>query len=391
MKTAESPFIFGRKAVGDSFTNREKETVRLISNFNNRINTILISPRRWGKSSLVKKAGDLSQSGTLKVIYMDAFSLRDATEFYTVLASEVIKGTSNTIETWVDYVKRFFSRLTPRFSFGPDPVNSFELSFELDAVEKNYQEILDLPEKIASDKRIRLVICIDEFQETANFNDSALFHKRLRTAWQNHQSATYCIYGSKQHMMSALFEKQSMPFYKFGENIHLNKIPLNDWVLFITQKFAQTGKKISASIAQKIAATVKCHSYYVQQLSHLAWQRTSAEADETIFFAALDDLLAQNDMLYQRETELLSITQLNFLKAMASGIVNGFSNKETLLKYRMGSSANINKIKKALIDKEFVDFNGNSAEFQDPVYELWFIREIMKKSFSRGDSTSRPD
>ena len=117
MNATESPFIFGRKAVGNSFTDREQETARLISNFRNRLNTILISPRRWGKSSLVKKAGDLTSSESLKVIFIDAFSLRDATQFYTVLATEVIKGTSNTIETWVEHVKRFFSRLSPRFSW----------------------------------------------------------------------------------------------------------------------------------------------------------------------------------------------------------------------------------------------------------------------------------
>jgi len=379
MQTAESPFIFGRKAVGNSFTDREVETARLISNFRNRVNTVLISPRRWGKSSLVKKAGDLSNSETLKVVYIDAFSLRDATEFYTVLASEVIKGTSNTMETWIEHVKRFFSRLSPRFSFGPDPLNSFELSFELESVERNYQEILDLPEKIAMDKGIRLVICVDEFQDTANFAEAALFHKRLRTAWQNHQQVTYCIYGSKQHMMSALFEKQSMPFYKFGEIIHLNKISVSDWVLFIAHKFEQTGKTISESVAQKIAATVKCHSYYVQQLSHLVWQRTVNTADEMVYLAALDDLLAQNDLLYQRETELLSDAQLNFLKSVASGISNGFASKEILQKYKLGSSANVSKIKKALIEKEFIQFNGKSAEFLDPAYELWFIREIIKK------------
>jgi AAA+ ATPase superfamily predicted ATPase len=379
MNTIESPFIFGRKAVGSSFTDREEETARLILNFRNRVNTVLISPRRWGKSSLVKKAGDLTNSENLKVVYIDAFSLRDATEFYTVLATEVIKGTSSTIETWVEQGKRFFSRLSPRFSFGPDPLNSFELTFEMESVERNYQEILDLPENIALDKGIRLVICIDEFQNTATFGEAALFHKRLRSAWQNHQQVTYCIYGSKQHMMSALFEKQSMPFYKFGENIHLSKIPISDWVLYIIHQFENTGKSISNSLAQKIAATVKCHSYYVQQLSHLLWQRTFDSANEGIFMAAIDDLLSQNDMLYQRETELLSETQLNFLKAVASGTINGFSNKDILQKFRLGSSANVSKLKKVLVEKEFIEFQNKSAEFLDPAYELWFIREIMKK------------
>jgi hypothetical protein len=379
MNIPGSPFIFGRKAIGDSFTDREKETERLLSNFRNRVNTVLISPRRWGKSSLVKKVGDIANSESLKVIYIDAFSLRDANEFYTVLATEVIRSTSNTMETWVEQIRRFFSRLSPKFSFGNDPINSFELSFEVESVEKNYQEILDLPEKIAQDKNIRIVICIDEFQETATFSESALFHKRLRTVWQNHQHVTYCIYGSKQHMMSILFEKQSMPFYKFGENIHLPKIPLNDWVLYITNQFQQTGKSVSQSLAIKIAITVKCHSYYVQQLSHLVWQRTLNDADEAIFTDALDDLLSQNAMLYQRETELLSETQLNFMKALASGTITGFSNKKNLEKFGLRSSANVSKLKKSLVEKEFIELQLNHAEFLDPAFELWFVREILKK------------
>jgi hypothetical protein len=377
MKIVESPFVFGRKAVGESFTDREKETARLVSNFKNRVNTILISPRRWGKSSLVKKAGDLSESDDLKVIYIDAFSLRDTEEFYTALATEVIKRTSGTIESWAGFVKRFLTRLTPKISFGTDPVNSFELSFEMDSIEKNYAEILDLPEKIAQDKGIRLIICIDEFQDTASFSESSLFHKRLRSAWQNHQHVTYCIYGSKQHMMSSLFEKQSMPFYKFGENIHLAKISLSDWILFITQQFEKTGKTISDELAQKIASTVKCHSYYVQQLSHLVWQRTIESVDENILTSALNDLLDQNNMLYQRETERLSETQFNFMKALASGVSYGFSKKGFIQKYKIGTSANVSKIKKALVDKEFIEVTGKSASFLDPAFELWFIREIL--------------
>ncbi|MBK7173519.1 MAG: ATP-binding protein [Bacteroidales bacterium] len=379
MQIANSPFIFGRKAVGDNFTDRKGETERLISNFRNKVNTILISPRRLGKSSLVKKAGDQSISSTLIVIHLDAFGIRDANEFYKVLATEVIRSTSGTIETWIENAKRFFSRITPRFSFGSDPVNSFELSFDLDSIEKNYQEILDLPEKIASEKDIKLVICIDEFQNTALFSDSVLFHKRLRTAWQNHQSVTYCIYGSKYHMMSALFEKQSMPFYRFGEIIHLGKIPADDWVKFIAKRFRSTNKTIDLSLAQSIADTVKCHSYYVQLLSHLVWLRTSDEANDEILTIAKDDMIVQNAMLYQYETEALSETQLNFLKAVATGIKANFNSGQVIQQFRLGTSANVSKVKKVLIDKEIIDLSGQGVEFLDPVYELWFIRNILKR------------
>lgn len=170
-----------------------------------------------------------------------------------------------------------------------------------------------------------------------------------------------------------------MPFYKFGENIHLTKISVRDWVSFISHQFENTGKSISEALAERIALTVKCHSYYVQQLAHLVWQRTVVSVNETVFSSALDDLLSQNDMLYQRETELLSETQLNFMKALASGIETSFSNSDIIQKYRLGSSANVNKIKKALIEKEIIELQGKTASFLDPAYELWFVSEILKK------------
>lgn len=378
MNNIESPFVFGRKVTGESFTDRETETQRLLNNFNNRINTILISPRRWGKSSLVKKAGNMAENEGLTVLFIDAFSLRDPSEFYATLATGVLKATSGKIELWIDMVKRFLSRLTPKFSFGADPLNSFELSFELDEIEKGYREILDLPEKIADEKNIRIVICIDEFQNTALFQDSLLFHKRLRSAWQEHQQVTYCLYGSRQHMMAALFEKQSMPFYRFGENIFLEKIQLNDWIAFIRERFSATGKNITDDMASKIASTVDCHSYYVQQLSHLVWQRTYHTADDTIFDHACLDLLSQNEILYLRETELLSETQLHFLKAVAAGARENFNSRRIMSEYKMGSSANISKIKKALQEKEIIELSNNKIDFVDPVYKLWFKRKILK-------------
>jgi uncharacterized protein len=378
MVLRESPFIFGRKAVGDKFTDREAETKRLVSNFQNKVNTVLISPRRWGKSSLVKKACDLVASEKTIVIQMDAFGIRDPKDFYTLLTTEVIKNTSGKVETWLENIRKFISRLSPKISFGADPFSTFELAFDMEAIDKNYSELLDLPEKIAIEKKINLIICIDEFQNTANFSESDLFHKRLRTAWQNHQSVTYCLYGSKKHMMSTLFEKQSMPFYKFGETINLGKISAEHWVAFIIERFQSTGKKISEDQARIIIQSVKAHSYYVQQLSHLTWLRTSDSVENEIITLAIEDLLAQNANLYQLETEMLSETQLNLLKAIASGINDGFSNTEILTKFRLGTSANISKQKKVLQEKELVDIRGTMLEFLDPAYELWFKKNILR-------------
>jgi uncharacterized protein len=80
----------------------------------------------------------------------------------------------------------------------------------------------------------------------------------------------------------------------------------------------------------------------------------------------------------QLETEMLSETQLNLLKAVASGIKEGYSNPEILTKYRLGTSANISKQKKVLYEKELIDIRGIRLEFLDPAYELWFRKNILR-------------
>ena len=91
-KLEEAPFVYGVAADLDHFTDREKETARLQLNFENGINTIVISPRRWGKTSLVNKvAAQMADNRQLRVVRMDAFSVRTAEDFYRMFATEIIR------------------------------------------------------------------------------------------------------------------------------------------------------------------------------------------------------------------------------------------------------------------------------------------------------------
>jgi hypothetical protein len=238
---------------------------------------------------------------------------------------------------------------------------------------------LDLSEKIAKAKGFRIVVCIDEFQNIATFNDSSAFKKLLRSVWQKHESACYCLYGSKFHMMMELFERQSMPFYRFGDLIHLGKITVDDWHFFIKERFENSGKSINDIFISHIIRDTDRNSFYVQQLSHLIWGKTHIAVNEAIYHEALDDMITQNAILYQRDTENMPTTQLNFLKAVAMGIRKNHTAVEILKTYNMGTSANVVKIKKHLLNAEIIDIRNKEVFFMDPVYELWFKREILRK------------
>ena len=103
------PFIFGVATSGDNFTDREKETLRLVLNFQHGVNTVLISPRRWGKTSLVQKACGLAQSDKLKIVYLDIFSCRSDRDFYDAFASAILKQTSSKLDEWLEHAKLFLA------------------------------------------------------------------------------------------------------------------------------------------------------------------------------------------------------------------------------------------------------------------------------------------
>ena len=371
------PFIFGVATSGENFTDREKETERLLSNFRYGVNTVLISPRRWGKTSLVQKVCSLAESDELRIVYLDIFACRSDRDFYDAFASAVIKQTSSKWEEWVENAKLFLSRISPKISLGPDPTSEFSISLELNPKSEDVTEILQLPEKIAETKGCRMVVCIDEFQQIGEFKDSKNFQKQLRSIWQLQKSVSYCLLGSKKHLMNELFEKKSLPFYKFGDAIYLDKISTSHWIEYICGRFEATGKKITRELAEKICLTVDNHSSYVQQLSWLLWIHTNKEATEEIFQEAVEDLLAQNTPLFEKQTEDLTTYQMNFLRAITEGIHTEFTTQENLRKYQLGTSANVSIIKRSLLKKELIETGRKQVYIADPVLELWLRREFL--------------
>lgn len=370
------PFVFGVAASGDNFTDRESETARLLTNFRSGVNTVLISPRRWGKTSLVRKVCRLAQTDELKIVYLDIFSCRSDADFYDAFASAVLKQTSTKVEEWMENIRQFLSRISPKISLGADPAADFSLSLELTPKREDIDEILQLPEKIAEKKGCRIVVCIDEFQQIGEFKDSKTFQKRLRSVWQLQKHVSYCLFGSKMHLMNELFERKSLPFYKFGDAIYLQKIATADWVGYIRSRFEATGKSIPAELAEEICRRVDNHSSYVQQLAWLVWTRTGKEATRQELEAAFQDIIDQNTPLFEKQTESLTSFQMNFLRAVIDGVHSEFTTQEVMRKYQLGSSANVSIIKRALIKKELIEIDKRRAVIPDPIMKVWLQREL---------------
>lgn len=375
----EAPFVFGVRVEGDTFTDRKEETNRLKMNFLYGVNTILISPRRMGKTSLVEKVCSLVESDTLKIAKIDAFGCRSENDFINAFATAVVRATSSKWEEWMENAKTFLSRFIPKISIGQDPLTDFSIALEYNRANTVTEDILQLPETIAKQKGIKIVICIDEFQQIADFPDSITFQKKLRSIWQLQSNVSYCLYGSKKHMMEKMFQSQSHPFYRFGDLFYLDKISETDWVEYICDRFRVTGKEISRELASEICTVTDRYSSYVQQLAWLVWLRTDKHATKEDVEFGIDRMLDACEPLFIQQTESLSAYQMNFLRALANGVHTGFTRSEILDTYQLGTAANISRLKKALTEKDLIMMTApKKLEISDPILALWLKRRVWK-------------
>lgn len=363
--------------MGETFTDRIEETRKLTANLTHGINTMIISPRRMGKTSLVEKVLSGVDRNNFCIVRMDAFKCRSERDFAEAFAAAVIKGTSNKLDELMSNAKKFLSHFVPKFSFGQDPINDISLTFDYIEHSSPVEEILDLPEKIASEKRMHVIISIDEFQQIGEFQDSLSFQKKLRSIWQHHQNVTYCLYGSKKHMMEQIFMHESYPFYRFGDIMYLKKINREDWIPFICQRFEATGKHISETLASLVCDKTECYSSYVQHLAWLVWINTETESTHDVVEQSVEGLLDAYESLFIQQTESLTEYQMNFLHAITDGVHQGFSQAALCKKYHLGSSANIIRLKKSLKEKDLIDSTRpNWIEMSDPILALWLKRRI---------------
>lgn len=375
------PFTYGKIVVENDFTDRSEETNKLVNNMLSQTNTAIISPRRWGKSSLVNKAIDSisrSDKGIL-FIKINAFKCETIQDFYELFAKRVIEDVSTSAETLLSNAKDFISHLIPKLSI-KDPAGQYELSFGIDTQKMPIEEeILDLPQQIALRRKKKVVVCIDEFQQIGEFKDTGKCQKILRNHWQEQKDVAYILYGSKKHMMLNIFGEYNSPFYKFGDLMFLPKISNTDWVKYIVSRFNDTGKHISDEVASYLANQVENHSYYVQQLAQYAWLRTETICTEQTVDDSFQSMLDSVNLQFINLMDSLTEKQRSFLYAVSLE-TNNLSSVETLSRYKLGTSANIRILKDALKKRDLIEVAGKKTEIQDPILKQWLIR-IYGNSF----------
>lgn len=352
-----NPFKFGSVVDEPYFTDRINELAYIKHSMNSANHIVLISPRRFGKTSLVKKAIKEINRPSIFINLQMAVSVENLA---SLLLKEIFK--LRPFEKVKHLMTHF--RVIPTISTNPfsDAVDvSFQPSLDTTAI---LEDAFALLEKVSSPTN-RIITVFDEFQEIMGIEKG--LDKRLRAIMQEQQNINYIFLGSQESMMTQIFERKKSPFYHFGMLMHLDKIPYDDFMQYITQRLPLKYDTQTNDIAKDILDTTLCHPYFTQQLASQVWEiLTYSDVKENIVKEAVEQLTIIHDLDFER-------LWMNFNKTDKYIMLNLAHKKQPSSTRSLPTSTIYSSVKRLMQMGYIIKIN--EYEIEDPFFRNWLIKK----------------
>jgi uncharacterized protein len=345
------------KAYGDAFCNREEETQKLLGNIQSGKHTLIIAPRRYGKSSLAERAIEWSGLASVKINFHLCTSEEDVSQIVLDSVIKLIGKSIGNIEKLMSSIKKYISNLEPLLSFGGAYAS-------LKLVPKNQlnhsviiSEALLLLEKLLIEKNKKAVMFLDEFQEIDKLNKQRGIEGAFRTAAQEMQGLSFIFSGSVRSLLLSMFEDENRPLYKLCRKIRLDRIAANDYEKHIQKIAINTwGKPLEKNTFDKIMELSNRHPYYVNYLSDILWEVSKKLPKVNDVVNAWANVVAEEWSDALRELSDLPMNQRRLLKYIANNHLKNIQNQQTCIALSMPVSS-ISTAIHVLIEKDYVEKN----------------------------------
>lgn len=374
-----NPFSFGRVATGGDFTDRKKELAELARDLEGGSRVFLISPRRYGKTSLAVNVLERLERKNMFTAYFDVYDITTMEQFVAHYARAVARASETKTESVVRFIREVIPALRPNITLGPGG----EISLGIGAAPARNElsllvkDILELPQKVAAAKGRKFAVVFDEFQEIRNVGGEAV-EKMMRASFQRQKDVGYLFAGSKQHIMADMVLNKNKPFYKMGRVVFLDKIPAADLRGFVSDKFRASRKTVAEKTLDGILEVSRGITYYTLHLCHEVWNGAPDSGTVTpgAVPAALERITSGMSPLFVSVWDSLSLPQRRLLQAVAARGGRDLFSQDFINTRRLGSASSVQKSLKLLINKDVLEKETGGYEFAD----LWFKEWVKKRA-----------
>lgn len=385
-----NPFQFGRELGGDTIVDREEEVAEIVRTIRQGGKLFLIGPRRFGKTSILKTAGEQLTEKSAVIVRLDAESYSSLDLLVSALVALAAKHLSGEIKKAGTLIGQFFSRIRPELEYNPLE-NTWSARLGVDTARHNHTTLLVEAfngfERLAQSQpgRRPVGLIIDEFQKVIELGGPSA-EGQIRAAIQTHKRAGYVFAGSKIRILSAMIGDASRPFYRLGSVRFLGPVPRADFHHFLTAKFTAGGFKLDEGAVDHLMDAARNVPYNIQMLAHTCWTevRTPGTRHPRITVAAIDQIVhrivMRQDPFYTLLWNRLTTVQQKTLIALIR--LEGRNLQSSKAIAMVGKApATIRKSVHLMIEsailREEESLNSVRMVFEDPFFEKWIAAVIL--------------
>jgi hypothetical protein len=380
----DNPFVYGEVVPAAAFIDRVAELHRLVADLDAGQKVFLISPRRYGKSSLIRRAlATMTRRGALTVeVTVSSFSSYVAFLEGYARALAASETRSERARTWLKDAIRS-ARAEIRYAADASPFGGVTVSFPAVRTERDIsrlaQEVFALPARLAEIRRRKVIVALDEFQAIAGFDGGSVEHA-LRAAVQHQRDVAYVFAGSEPSLMERMLGPRR-PFYKAGPVMRLDKIPADEFAASIDARFKRSGIAPEPRLGAAIVELAGNLPYDVQRLAHETWDELRASGKRR---ATLDDLhrtlrrlLAEQQTMFEALWQRLTLPQRGVLRAVVLQDGRELMSADARTRHRLGGPSTVQAALGALLRDDVVARESDRYVVVDSLLREWVARQTF--------------
>lgn len=370
----KNPFSFKELRLDAPFCNRHQEVKELVSYAQGQANVILYSPRRYGKTSLVRRVQSELRSKGFLILFSDFFGITSVDEI-AMRTTKALYEVCRSKKTLFEKSIQIFKSIRPVLK--PDEAGNLSLTVELAAQKPSGMDLLEetLSSLLKFSKTIdyKLHFAFDEFQEIVELKDSIQIEGIMRANIQRHPFSYFFI-GSRRRILLEMFNSRKRPFFQSAINYELKELPLEELTDFISNLFNQAGKKCPNSMAEMIAEKVAQHPYYTQKFSFFVFEISGNIVRQEDLGKAYEVLIESEKPVFEAILQGLTPRQIALLSAIAIEPSSSIFSLEYMKKHQLSSMGGTQGAQKRLNLLDLIEKDNDGVwKVVDPVFRHWLI------------------
>ena len=383
----DSPFLYNKYVTGQRFIGRKEDCAILANLLSQGENVVLWEPVGAGKKSIVHQVLTRMRVSGGRFVTGDitALDIRSNDVFVKRFGSAVIRLVASTPDEYAQAVSRYLPNT--HFVFDKNAYSNSDtiLSTNWDLDDNDYLAVLRLPYRLAEDRRERIFMIIDEFQNLDLTEDGDKMFKLMEQVIDEGRLAgnrgfSFIFLGSMYNAMRDIFVKRHF-FYRRVERLRLSVVDEREIVEHIIKGFLASGKVIDRDLIGGACRLFKCNLFYINHFTSICDSLSKGYIMEPVLLEALETILSIHRGRFMAIMNDLTTFQVSLLKAIIDGYTK-FSTAEVIRKYSLNSSANVRRVKDALMKKEILTFEGDDERpvIFDPLFEYWLKNSYFKNN-----------